>query len=78
MDIPLLAPFLQVSTVNWKYRTVPMNNSCLGDNKLQFYISIINTIYHLNITFIHLYFSKVLLIIGVNFQEERLWEEVVY
>ncbi|XP_001946057.1 glucose dehydrogenase [FAD, quinone] isoform X1 [Acyrthosiphon pisum] len=30
MDVPLAAPFLQFSSINWKYRTVPMNNSCLG------------------------------------------------
>ncbi|XP_026822611.1 glucose dehydrogenase [FAD, quinone]-like isoform X1 [Rhopalosiphum maidis] len=30
MDVPLVAPFLQYSSINWKYRTVPMNNSCLG------------------------------------------------
>ncbi|KAL5239947.1 hypothetical protein ACI65C_007357 [Semiaphis heraclei] len=30
MDIPLTAPFLQFSSTNWNYRTVPMKNSCLG------------------------------------------------
>ncbi|XP_025423008.1 glucose dehydrogenase [FAD, quinone]-like isoform X1 [Sipha flava] len=30
MDIPLLAPYFQESSINWKYRTVPNNNSCLG------------------------------------------------
>ncbi|XP_060834882.1 glucose dehydrogenase [FAD, quinone]-like [Rhopalosiphum padi] len=30
MDIPLAAPLWQFSTINWNYKTVPMNNSCLG------------------------------------------------
>ncbi|XP_025194112.1 glucose dehydrogenase [FAD, quinone]-like isoform X1 [Melanaphis sacchari] len=30
MDIPLAAPFWQFSTINWNYKTVPTNNSCLG------------------------------------------------
>ncbi|XP_050431850.1 glucose dehydrogenase [FAD, quinone]-like [Adelges cooleyi] len=30
MDVPLFAPLLQATTVNWKYTSVPMNNSCLS------------------------------------------------
>lgn len=31
MDIPFIAQFLQASSaINWKYKTMPMNNFCLG------------------------------------------------
>lgn len=30
MDIPLLANMLQFTEANWKYKTVPSNNYCLG------------------------------------------------
>lgn len=30
MDIPAVAGQLQTMSINWKYRTVPMTNSCLG------------------------------------------------
>lgn len=30
MDVPLSAILLQATTINWKYRTVPMNTSCLS------------------------------------------------
>ncbi|XP_027836764.2 glucose dehydrogenase [FAD, quinone]-like [Aphis gossypii] len=30
MDIPLIAPLWQFSSINWNYKTVKMNNSCLG------------------------------------------------
>lgn len=29
MDIPAAAGKLQARSINWKYTTVPMNNSCL-------------------------------------------------
>ncbi|XP_025421232.1 glucose dehydrogenase [FAD, quinone]-like [Sipha flava] len=35
MDIPLVASLMQGSTINWNYKTVPMNNSCLGYEKQQ-------------------------------------------
>lgn len=30
MDIPVIAGQLQTMSINWKYKTVPMNNSCLS------------------------------------------------
>lgn len=30
MDIPLVASLMQGSAINWDYKTVPMNDSCLG------------------------------------------------
>ncbi|XP_050440620.1 glucose dehydrogenase [FAD, quinone]-like isoform X2 [Adelges cooleyi] len=30
MDLPAGAGILQTTAINWKYKTVPMNNSCLG------------------------------------------------
>ncbi|XP_022174784.1 glucose dehydrogenase [FAD, quinone]-like isoform X1 [Myzus persicae] len=34
MDVPITAQLLQVSEYNWKYRTIPMNTSCLSfDNQ---------------------------------------------
>ncbi|XP_050539418.1 glucose dehydrogenase [FAD, quinone]-like isoform X2 [Daktulosphaira vitifoliae] len=33
MDVPITAVYLQGSDVDWKYKTVPMNNSCLSFDK---------------------------------------------
>ncbi|XP_050519818.1 glucose dehydrogenase [FAD, quinone]-like isoform X2 [Daktulosphaira vitifoliae] len=33
MDLPALAGVLQTMPINWKYKTVPMNNSCLAFNE---------------------------------------------
>lgn len=30
MDIPLLANMLQFTEANWKYKTMPSDNYCLG------------------------------------------------
>ncbi|XP_069698986.1 glucose dehydrogenase [FAD, quinone]-like [Periplaneta americana] len=35
MDIPIVANFLQFTTANWKYKTVPSNTSCLGHQNKQ-------------------------------------------
>lgn len=32
MDIPLVANMLQFTDANWKYKTVPSNDYCLGNN----------------------------------------------
>lgn len=40
MDIPVIAGQLQNMPINWKYRTIPMNNSCLSN----YYIIIFTTI----------------------------------
>jgi len=37
MDVPITAQLLQASEYNWKYRTIPMNNSCLSEKPL-FYV----------------------------------------
>jgi len=36
MDVPITAQLLQASEYNWKYRTIPMNTSCLSENPLFF------------------------------------------
>lgn len=39
LDVPITAQLLQASEYNWKYRTIPMNTSCLSEKPL-FYVSI--------------------------------------
>lgn len=34
MDVPILANFLQFTDANWKYKTVPSNQYCLGVTKI--------------------------------------------
>lgn len=29
-DVPLMAAYLQLSQLDWKYKTEPMKNACLG------------------------------------------------
>jgi choline dehydrogenase len=35
MDIPILANFIQFTSANWKYKTIPSNTSCLGHQNTQ-------------------------------------------
>jgi len=39
MDVPITSQLLQASEYNWKYRTIPMNTSCLSEKSL-FYVPI--------------------------------------
>lgn len=34
-DVPLLAGYLQLSKLDWKYKTEPQGTSCLGSNSFK-------------------------------------------
>lgn len=47
MDVPVIAGQLQTMPINWKYKTVSMNNSCLSKRSMiiRKYVVEISTFY---------------------------------